>query len=42
MKKILKVSLITSTIVVLIALVGGSIYMIEYSLRRPYPINVSY
>lgn len=42
MLKRLKITLITVTIVVLLAIVGGSIYMIEYSLRRPYPINVSY
>lgn len=42
MRKILRVSLITAVTIVLLALVGGSMYMIEYALRRPHPINVSY
>ena len=41
MKRRIKFQLMTATIVLLIALVGGSFYMIEYSLRRHFPDKFS-
>lgn len=41
MKRRIKFQLMTATIVLLIALVGGSFYMIEYSLRRHLPDKFS-
>lgn len=42
MRKSIKISSITVTIIMLLVITGGSICMIECSLRRSYPVNVSY